>query len=79
MIVKRETPRCLIAAEEEVTNVQLFTSRQIPGNAPKDRVIFATFYCVRSFWERVLQSWGLLYDFESELSHEKVHFICWRL
>ena len=59
MIVKRETPRCLIAAVEEVTNVQLFTSRQIPGNAPKDRVIFATFYCVGSCWERVLQSWGL--------------------
>ena len=43
MIVKRETPRCLIAAEEEVTNVQLFTSRQIRGNVPKDRVIFGTF------------------------------------
>ena len=31
--------------EEEVRDIQVFTSIVIPGNVAKDRVIFATFMC----------------------------------
>ena len=41
VINQSETPRYLV--EEEVRHIQVFTSRVIPGNVARDRVIFATF------------------------------------